>query len=108
MLWATGVQHEHPAEKVRDEWKKISFPQTMRYQQDVDDVIERIMKARRLMYTAGEFQLNDPESERKELEDVRKMIPLGGELRRWTEGRDWKSNNILQWFWVGQGVFEDS
>ena len=50
-----GVQYKDPALAVKDLWDKTKFPANLKYAEDLDATLEKVVQCRRLMHPYGEF-----------------------------------------------------
>ena len=92
------MQYEEPAEAVRAQWERLKFPATMRHAEDMDHMMEKILKARLLMIKYGVVRLGEEASMSREMADLRRMIPRGSELHRFYAGKDYQVTTFEQWF----------
>jgi len=62
LLPRLGVQYEDPAIAVKNLWEKTKFPNNLKYAEDLDVALGKVVQSRRLMYRYGEFLENNTES----------------------------------------------
>ena len=102
LLRRFGVQFEDPCQRAKELWDEIKFPVTIRYCEDVDAVLEKLLKARARMFKTGAFVLNDTVSVEREMFDLQRKVPKGSALRSHVYNRDWLPTSFHQWFDVVQ------
>ena len=82
---------------VKDLWDKTKFPSNLKYAEDLDAALEKVVQCRRLMCRYGDFCENNNQSLVRELRDLKNMIPRGSELRHWLYGKDYEPTHFRQW-----------
>ena len=97
LLKRAGVQYEEPGEMAREHWEKLIFPEAVRHYEDVDEVLDRIILSHTRMYKTGNFRENDPDSVRRELQDLRRKVPKGSRLREFFAVKDYEPTSFRQW-----------
>ena len=66
-----GVQYEDPAMAVKELWDRTKFPANIKYAEDLDAALEKVVQCRRLMYRYSEFREHNNESLVRELRDLK-------------------------------------
>ena len=94
LLKRVGVQYEEPGEAARDYWETLAFPQATRHYEDVDEALSRIISGHTRMYKTGNFREGDPDSVRRELQDLRRKVPRGGRLREFFAAKDYEPTSF--------------
>ena len=97
LMLRVGVQYEEPAEAAREAWEKVMLPESFRFQEDVDDILDKLTTAHTRMYKTGAFRRGDPDTEMREMQDLRRKVHRGSELRKWLTMRERRPESYHQW-----------
>ncbi|MCP4245204.1 MAG: hypothetical protein GY772_32105, partial [bacterium] len=81
LLRRVGVQYEAPGHQARLQWEKVRFSESIRSYEDVDEVLERILVARKRMVLTGQMVFGRQDMEKRELQDLDRKVPKGTQLR---------------------------
>ncbi|MCP4241797.1 MAG: hypothetical protein GY772_14650, partial [bacterium] len=81
LLRRVGVQYEAPGQWARQQWEKVRFSESLRTYEDIDEVLEKILVARKRMVLTGQMVIGRLDTERRELQDLDKKVPKGTNLR---------------------------
>ncbi|MCP4240574.1 MAG: hypothetical protein GY772_08430, partial [bacterium] len=82
----------------RQQWEKVRFSESLRTYEDIDEVLERILVARKRMVLTGQMVIGRPETERRELQDLDKKVPKGTNLRLFIYTIAGPPESFRQWF----------
>ncbi|MCP4242379.1 MAG: hypothetical protein GY772_17630, partial [bacterium] len=98
LLRRVGVQYEAPGQIARQQWEKVRFSESLRTYEDIDEVLEKILVARKRMVLTGQMVIGRPETERRELQDLDKKVPKGTNLRLFIYTIAGPPESFRQWF----------
>ena len=77
LLKRVGVQYEEPGEMAREQWERLAFSDVVRHYEDIDEVLDKIIMSHTRMYKTGNFQEGDVDSQRREMQDLRRKVTKG-------------------------------
>ncbi len=93
-----GVQYEEPGEAAREQWEAVVFPEQMRCQEEVEEVLDKITRCHTRMYKTGMFRPGDQQTEMPEMQDLRRKVPKGSAVRLRSSGRDYEPQKFQEGF----------
>ena len=97
LLKRVGVQYEEPGEMAREQWERLAFSDVVRHYEDIDEVLDKIIMSHTRMYKTGNFRGGDADSQRREMQDLRRKVPRGSRLREIFAVKDYEPTSFRQW-----------
>ena len=97
LLKRVGVQYEEPGEMTREQWERLAFSDVVRHYEDIDEVLDKIIMSHARMYKTGNFREGDADSQRREMQDLRRKVPKGSRLREYFAVKDYEPTSFRQW-----------
>ena len=88
-----GVQFVDPAERVKDTWERVRFPERLTTWEDADAVLNEVIACHSKMLQAGHFT-DDPLSQQRELSDLRRKVPRGTPMGQFFAHRDYAPTDL--------------
>ena len=66
-------------EMAREQWERLAFPDAVRHYEDIGEVLDKIIMSHTRMYKTGNFREGDVDSQRREMQDLRRKVPNPGD-----------------------------
>ena len=90
-----GLAYETPGDTAQAAWDAITFSKNPNFV-EIEKTLERVDSVRTRMYKCERFDYS-PKSVEKEMSDLKRMVPLGSELRKTIYGKDYQPTSYDAW-----------
>ena len=95
-----GLQYENPGEATKKRWDNIEILQTLRFYEDLDDVLETIVSVYQQLVRHGVTIPGDDQDERRLVVDLGMKVKRSSDFRIWFYGGDAHQDITTVRLWI--------
>ena len=95
-----GLQYENPGEATKDRWDNIKIPGGLRFQEDLDEVLETIVSVYHQLTRHGVITPRYEQDERRPVMDLGIKVERGTDFRMWFYGGDAHQDITTVRMWI--------